>query len=194
MNILRLSILSSLILSARFAFAQEATVEKAAVSELPSLLAIYKDLHTHPELSLQEANTSARLSQEIKELGFDVTPRVGGYGLVAILRNGAGPTVKGTGVTAYAVTGPTTRHIEGTADIDGKPGKYAVDIADNGEPGRNTDTFTLTATPTVLQTGTQRAPINAIQIIAIPEPVHILFGCAAALGGWATWRRRQLRS
>jgi hippurate hydrolase len=54
---------------------------------------LYKHLHTHPELSLQEANTSARLAQEIKELGFEVTPRVGGYGLVAILRNGAGPTV-----------------------------------------------------------------------------------------------------
>jgi hippurate hydrolase len=54
---------------------------------------LYKHLHTHPELSLQEANTSARLAEEIKEMGFEVTPRVGGYGLVAILRNGAGPTV-----------------------------------------------------------------------------------------------------
>jgi len=52
--------------------------------------------------------------------------------------------VKGTGVTAYMVTGPATRHIEGTADIDGMPGTYMVDVADNGEPGRNTDTFTLT--------------------------------------------------
>ena len=66
------------------------------------------------------------------------------WGHLHYIDHGAGPTVKGTGVTAYAVTGPTTRHIEGTADIDGKPGKYAVDIADNGEPGRNTDTFTLT--------------------------------------------------
>ena len=44
--------------------------------------------------------------------------------------------VKGTGVTAYDVTGPTTRHIEGTAEIDGQPGgSYQVDVDDQGEPG-----------------------------------------------------------
>ena len=45
-------------------------------------------------------------------------------------------------MTAYSVTGPTTRHIEGTADIDGTPGTYRADVADNGEPGRS-DTFSL---------------------------------------------------
>jgi hypothetical protein len=54
-----------------------------------------------------------------------------------------GPKVKGTGVTAYVVTGPTTRHIEGTAEINGQGGfTYQVDVADNGEPGRN-DTLAL---------------------------------------------------
>jgi len=57
-----------------------------------------------------------------------------------------GPKVKGTGVTAYTapdpVKNPTLRHIEGTADIDGASGTYAVDVADNGEPGRS-DTFTI---------------------------------------------------
>ena len=42
---------------------------------------------------------------------------------------------KGTAVTAYVVTGATTRHIEGTAEINGQPGTYQVDIDDQGEPG-----------------------------------------------------------
>jgi hippurate hydrolase len=54
---------------------------------------LYKYLHTHPELSLQEAQTAARLSREIKELGFEVTPNMGGHGVVAVLKNGTGPTV-----------------------------------------------------------------------------------------------------
>ena len=55
-----------------------------------------------------------------------------------------GPHVKGTGVTAYRVIeGTTTRHIEGTAQIDGQDGfTYSVDVADNGEPGRG-DSFTI---------------------------------------------------
>lgn len=54
-----------------------------------------------------------------------------------------GPKVKGTGVTAYVIVNATTRHIEGTAEINGQGGfTYKVDVADNGEPGRN-DTFNL---------------------------------------------------
>jgi hypothetical protein len=47
-----------------------------------------------------------------------------------------GPKVKGTGVTNYVMTGETTRRIEGTAEIDGQPGTYTVDVDDQGEPGR----------------------------------------------------------
>jgi len=60
---------------------------------LDQWLTFYKDLHAHPELSSQEDRTSQRLAREIKEIGFDVTSAVGGYGLVAVLRNGTGPTV-----------------------------------------------------------------------------------------------------
>lgn len=42
---------------------------------------------------------------------------------------------KGTGVTAYVITGPTTRHIEGNAEINGQPGTYELDVDDQGEPG-----------------------------------------------------------
>jgi hippurate hydrolase len=59
----------------------------------PELEALYKDLHQNPELSLQEVETSARLAARLKTLGYDVTTGVGGYGVVAVMKNGKGPTV-----------------------------------------------------------------------------------------------------
>jgi hypothetical protein len=64
------------------------------------------------------------------------------WGHLEYMDHGTGLKAKGTGVTSYTVTGPTTRHIEGTADINGAPGTYRVDVADNGEPGR-ADTFSI---------------------------------------------------
>ena len=55
--------------------------------------ALYKDLHRNPELAFQETQTVAKLSARLKALGFDVTTGVGKTGIVAILKNGAGPTV-----------------------------------------------------------------------------------------------------
>src|SRR5207245_10019160 len=65
------------------------------------------------------------------------------WGHLSYIDHGSGgPKVKGTGVTAYRGTG-TSRHIEGTAEVNGEGGfTYEVDVADNGEPGRN-DTFSL---------------------------------------------------
>src|SRR5262249_44054578 len=54
---------------------------------------LYKQLHSHPEVSLKEEQTSARLAKELRELGFEVSEKVGGYGVVGVLKNGAGPTV-----------------------------------------------------------------------------------------------------
>lgn len=62
-------------------------------SRLQSLIDLYKHFHQHPELSLQEVETSARLAEELKRIGAEVTTSVGGYGVVAVLKNGAGPTV-----------------------------------------------------------------------------------------------------
>ena len=68
--------------------------------ELPSLIAIYKDLHAHPELSGHEERTSAFLAGELRKSGFSVTEHVGKYadgspalGVVAVLQNGRGPVV-----------------------------------------------------------------------------------------------------
>ena len=54
---------------------------------------LYRHYHLHPELSFQEAATSKRMAEELRLLGFEVTERVGGYGVVGIMRNGEGPTV-----------------------------------------------------------------------------------------------------
>ena len=60
---------------------------------LPDLEAIYKDLHSHPELSMQEVRTAQLAAEHLVRHGFEVTTGVGGTGVVGLLRNGAGPTV-----------------------------------------------------------------------------------------------------
>jgi hippurate hydrolase len=62
-------------------------------AEIGDLENLYKHLHTHPELSAQEVQTAGRMARELKDAGFDVTTGVGGNGVVAILRNGNGPTI-----------------------------------------------------------------------------------------------------
>ena len=57
------------------------------------LEAFYQDLHANPELGFNEHETAAKLADRAKALGFEVTTGVGGTGVVAILRNGPGPTV-----------------------------------------------------------------------------------------------------
>lgn len=61
--------------------------------QLETLVAVYRDFHAHPELSLQEKTTAERLAKFWKEAGYEVTTGVGGHGVVALLKNGAGPTV-----------------------------------------------------------------------------------------------------
>ncbi len=58
-----------------------------------TLDALYRDIHQHPELSLQEVRTAGVLAREMRELGLEVTEGIGGTGVVALLRNGTGPTV-----------------------------------------------------------------------------------------------------
>jgi hippurate hydrolase len=73
--------------------AEKAAVDKILDAEYPHLDALYKDIHAHPELGHQEVRTSALLAKEMRALGYEVTEHVGGTGVVAILHNGAGPTV-----------------------------------------------------------------------------------------------------
>jgi hippurate hydrolase len=70
-----------------------AVVNEKLKPELAELVDLYKHFHQNPELSLMEEKSAARLAKEIKALGFEVTEKVGGTGVVAVLRNGKGPTV-----------------------------------------------------------------------------------------------------
>ena len=68
-------------------------VESRINQEYASLDSLYKHLHSHPELSLQEKETGQRIADELERAGFAVTREVGGHGVVGLLRNGTGPTV-----------------------------------------------------------------------------------------------------
>jgi hippurate hydrolase len=60
---------------------------------LPDLEAVYRDIHAHPELSMQETRTAALAAERLRAAGFEVTTGVGGTGVVGRLRRGDGPTV-----------------------------------------------------------------------------------------------------
>ena len=77
------------------------TPQSLADAELPSLLGIYKDIHSHPELSAHEERTAALVAKELRAAGCQVTEHLGkyeksalkGYGVVGVMKNGDGPTV-----------------------------------------------------------------------------------------------------
>src|SRR3546814_15915932 len=60
---------------------------------MPSLMTLYADFHAHPELSFHEVRSAGILAAEARKLGFEVTEKVGGTGVVAVMKNGAGPVV-----------------------------------------------------------------------------------------------------
>lgn len=68
-------------------------LDKKLDSEVRDLVTLYQHLHANPELSLMETKTSARLAEEARKAGFEVTEKVGGNGVVAVLKNGPGPVV-----------------------------------------------------------------------------------------------------
>ena len=68
-------------------------VAERVSSELPDLLKLYRELHQKPELSFMEVETARRIAREWREAGYEVTEKVGGHGIVALLRNGPGPTL-----------------------------------------------------------------------------------------------------
>lgn len=71
----------------------QAAIEKSLEADYPKLDALYKDIHAHPELAFEEVKTAAKLAAEMRALGFEVTEKVGKTGLVAIYKNGDGPTI-----------------------------------------------------------------------------------------------------
>ena len=63
-------------------------VTSRATKACEALEPLYKQFHTHPELSSREEKTSERVAHELEQLGFEVTRRLGGYGVVGVLKNG----------------------------------------------------------------------------------------------------------
>jgi amidohydrolase len=74
------------------AWADEA-LNSAIDQDYPYLRDLYLYLHQHPELSYHEVNSSSRMAEEMRALGFEVTEDVGGYGVVSVMRNGPGPVL-----------------------------------------------------------------------------------------------------
>jgi amidohydrolase len=73
-------------------------LQQSVNAQLPSLIETYKDFHRHPELSHHEEQTSAKLAEDLRKLGYTVTEHVGVYmdgskawGIVAVFENGPGP-------------------------------------------------------------------------------------------------------
>src|SRR5436305_8359829 len=70
-----------------------AAIDASLQTGYPKLDALYKDIHAHPELAFAEVRTAAKLAAEMRALGYEVTEQVGKTGLVAIYKNGDGPTI-----------------------------------------------------------------------------------------------------
>ncbi|MDQ7955175.1 MAG: amidohydrolase [Pseudomonadota bacterium] len=98
MNALRSLTLAALAACAASSVLAQSAVPSARIVPLvdgmyPQLESIYKDIHANPELGFQETRTAAKLAAELRALGFEVTEGVGRTGVVALYRNGTGPTV-----------------------------------------------------------------------------------------------------
>ncbi len=73
--------------------AAKARIDAILDKSYDGLERIYKDIHAHPEVAFQETRTASLLAEKMRKLGFEVTEKVGKTGIVAIFRNGSGPTV-----------------------------------------------------------------------------------------------------
>src|SRR5208283_1477048 len=92
------TIILALMIVASAARAQTASSNNSSLtaevnSVYPQVQTLYADLHQHPEMSSHEVNTAAKLASQVRALGYAVTEHVGGSGVVALMRNGAGPTI-----------------------------------------------------------------------------------------------------
>src|SRR5262249_40328880 len=75
------------------AWSQNSTGSNEVEAVYSDAHALYIELHQHPELSGHEVQTAAKLEVKLRNLGYEVTNHVGGTGIVAVLKNGPGPTI-----------------------------------------------------------------------------------------------------
>lgn len=69
------------------------SIQELVKEDLEYLVDFYKKRHQQPELSLEEKETAKALATELQKIGFEVTENFGGYGIVGIFKNGAGPRI-----------------------------------------------------------------------------------------------------
>jgi len=90
---MRILLLSAALLTAVPDVRASEAVDAWTEANFDSLVKLYIHLHMNPEISFQEKETAARLAEEWRAAGYEVTTGVGGHGVVGLLRNGDGPTV-----------------------------------------------------------------------------------------------------
>src|SRR5689334_14326221 len=93
MKFLRLALLPLLTAPLLAADGVRDFVSNKVAADYPALETFYKDLHLHPELSLMEEKTAAKVAGELRAAGYEVTEKFGGFGVVGMLKNGPGPTL-----------------------------------------------------------------------------------------------------
>lgn len=90
---MRIAVAAGLIAMSLSSNLPAATLADGIKADMPQLMALYRDIHANPELSMQEVRTPAKLAAEMRKLGFDVTEHVGKTGVVAVMKNGPGPVL-----------------------------------------------------------------------------------------------------
>ncbi len=90
---MRIAVAAGLIAMSLSSNSPAATLAEGIQADMPQLMALYRDIHANPELSMQEVRTPAKLAAEMRKLGFDVTEHVGKTGVVAVMKNGSGPVL-----------------------------------------------------------------------------------------------------
>ena len=93
MKLARFLLIASMAASAWAQAVSQGPTSKEVEAVYPDAHALYVDLHQNPELSSHETQTATKLAAQLRSLGYGVTEHVGGTGIVAILKNGIGPTV-----------------------------------------------------------------------------------------------------
>ncbi len=90
---LKLTVAFALVLLLETGVTRAESPQQWAQKNLDELIDVYRWFHSHPELSFYEKETAARLAQEWKAVGAEVTTNIGGHGVVGLLKNGEGPVV-----------------------------------------------------------------------------------------------------
>src|SRR3546814_19848792 len=100
------------------------TLGEQVKTQMPSLMTLYADFHAHPELSFHEVRSAGILAAEARKLGFEVTEKVGGTGVLAVMKTGAGPVVRGL-ADMDGMPGTTQHGTDGPAEVRVKEGTGA---------------------------------------------------------------------